>query len=887
MKIDSVHAEFMSGNAVSSTTSSHSIVARDASGDIAVAGVSIVGNSGTLFRYGDGTSNVYGGCNNSEPWFGTSSENDLRLVTDGSERMRIDKTGNVGIGTSSPSTYLHLYANNSDPGATEGDLIGTHNLTEYLRFTSEGDSGDVNSVSVGFKVGADDNDNVNPDGRLDICANNGAGVGNNYGTTPDKTIATFIGSGNVGIGTTGPDEKLHVNGNIRIGGATGVNDNNDYYIKSTGQLFIRANDADLDNGHVCGGMSAGVSNVSSIVLCGANTSTNYQMVYFKTRNTERMRIDKDGNVGIGTNDPDKELHVYGSIKCHNTGSTGDEEGLFLHSSGDWYNFSPGNDGYLHLLGGASNQGHMSGNFTSMKLANLLTYGNVGIGTNSADTRLHIYQSAGSANLVDKRTNKSTGDFNQHINYTHYASVAEGANRNPDNARGLWVGNMVDENDASPSGANFMAFTNSFTFYGVDDQTKWDSSLSFTSNTDDLKYSGGTFSKCVHIDADGSVGVGTTSPAYKLDVHGSANVGALTATTISGPLTGNASTASKFASNVQIGGVNFDGSGSIDLPGVNSLGNQHTSGNAETSNTAANANTVGGLGIGSFLRTDQNTECEYQLNVTGYVNESINDQRYFIANTVSHANYSLSEDQTYWYWTSIKATYWIRGEGLLATSDERVKTDIQTLDTGMALSKLEKIRPVSYKMKNAGEFMFGFIGQEIEKELPNVVAKDTGYISDFNIMGVFSNKQSIKYQGKDEEKDVFVYTLTLDVPIPSTFDVNRSTYIEASCVSEGSTAEFFYNPEYCGKPEIGGTVMKLLSEKDNVKEGVSYKIIGTLVNDLRSLDYNEIFTVTTAALKEVNEQLQAEKIKTADLTTRLTELEGMVSLIKHNMTWPDA
>jgi hypothetical protein len=206
---------------------------------------------------------------------------------------------------------------------------------------------------------------------------------------------------------------------------------------------------------------------------------------------------------------------------------------------------------------------------------------------------------------------------------------------------------------------------------------------------------------------------------------------------------------------------------------------------------------------------------------------------------------------------------------------------------MALSKLEKIRPVSYKMKNAGEFMFGFIGQEIEKELPNVVAKDTGYISDFNIMGVFSNKQSIKYQGKDEEKDVFVYTLTLDVPIPSTFDVNRSTYIEASCVSEGSTAEFFYNPEYCGKPEIGGTVMKLLSEKDNVKEGVSYKIIGTLVNDLRSLDYNEIFTVTTAALKEVNEQLQAEKIKTADLTTRLTELEGMVSLIKHNMTWPDA
>ena len=83
-------------------------------------------------------------------------------------------------------------------------------------------------------------------------------------------------------------------------------------------------------------------------------------------------------------------------------------------------------------------------------------------------------------------------------------------------------------------------------------------------------------------------------------------------------------------------------------------------------------------------------------------------------------------------------------------------------------------------------------------------------------------------------------------------------------------------------------MKLLSkENDDVKESARYKIIGTETNDYRSLDYNEIFTVTTAALKEVNEQLKAEKIKTADLTTRVEELEAMVSIIKLNMTWPDA
>ena len=101
-----------------------------------------------------------------------------------------------------------------------------------------------------------------------------------------------------------------------------------------------------------------------------------------------------------------------------------------------------------------------------------------------------------------------------------------------------------------------------------------------------------------------------------------------------------------------------------------------------------------------------------------------------------------------------------------------------------------------------------------------------------------------------------------------------------CIRDsGDTIQFFYDPEYCGKPEIGGTVMKLLSEKDDVKEGVSYKIIGTLVNDFRSLDYNEIFTVPTAALKEVNEQLKAEKIKMATLETKYEELLKRVEAIE--------
>ena len=61
-------------------------------------------------------------------------------------------------------------------------------------------------------------------------------------------------------------------------------------------------------------------------------------------------------------------------------------------------------------------------------------------------------------------------------------------------------------------------------------------------------------------------------------------GEIEATKFDGALEGNADTATALASAVNIGGVSFDGSGNIDLPGVNSAGNQNTSGTAAIATT---------------------------------------------------------------------------------------------------------------------------------------------------------------------------------------------------------------------------------------------------------------------------------------------------------------
>ncbi|MFT2358677.1 tail fiber protein [Escherichia coli] len=64
--------------------------------------------------------------------------------------------------------------------------------------------------------------------------------------------------------------------------------------------------------------------------------------------------------------------------------------------------------------------------------------------------------------------------------------------------------------------------------------------------------------------------------------------------ITGDLTGNADTATKLKTARTIGGVSFDGSANIDLPGVNKTGNQSTTGNAATATKLQTARTIGGV-----------------------------------------------------------------------------------------------------------------------------------------------------------------------------------------------------------------------------------------------------------------------------------------------------
>ena len=72
---------------------------------------------------------------------------------------------------------------------------------------------------------------------------------------------------------------------------------------------------------------------------------------------------------------------------------------------------------------------------------------------------------------------------------------------------------------------------------------------------------------------------------------------------SGSTTGNAATATALASARNIGGVSFDGTGNIDLPGVNAAGNQDTSGTAGDATVLETARTIGGVSFNGSANID--------------------------------------------------------------------------------------------------------------------------------------------------------------------------------------------------------------------------------------------------------------------------------------------
>jgi hypothetical protein len=134
------------------------------------------------------------------------------------ERMRIEADGNVGIGTTNPVSIFQVVTSQT------GNASKLHNPTL------------ANGSLVGHEFGKANSTNNMAEFRYNHVSDGNADNWINLGLWGNANTLNVVGTGNVGIGTTGPNQKLEVAGNTRITGLSGGGDRV-VYANNNGDLY--------------------------------------------------------------------------------------------------------------------------------------------------------------------------------------------------------------------------------------------------------------------------------------------------------------------------------------------------------------------------------------------------------------------------------------------------------------------------------------------------------------------------------------------------------------------------------------------------------------------------------------------------------------------------
>lgn len=608
--------------------------------------------------------------------FGTG--NDLRIYHDGTNGSINNFTGDVLIRQNTNDRDVLIQSDNGSGGLSTyfraDGSTGEAKLYNYgaLKLTTKSDGIDVSGVaSTTFGVNIIDPGNTAYGGHLSYDdANSKIVIGGVTNNTKNVAIAINRDNNNVGLGTTAPSSKFHV----KLGG---IADDSISLVESSGSstygVYIKSAYAE-EMGRV-GALSQADGGLDGASIAFRDYGRD---IAFNTHegasNSEKVRIKKDGNVGIGTSVPNYALDVRDDsniqLKLASTTTTNNARMVYA--------------------------------------INNITKWNIGV--QASDSSYTFYDNSSATTPIKIESGAPANTF-----------VLKSSGR-----LGLNTTNPTTDLEVNTTGANGIKITSDqpYLFFNDTDNTgtTYDSSISFSGNS---MYIGGasaasiirfrnkaSFGESARIDTSGNLLVGTTNNfppgdsgnegvAIKPDnIAISRNnstplfLDRMTSDGVIVDLRKDNSTVGKLRS---YGGdliIQNEGTGLRFQDGVNAIHPVVSVGSVSDNLTD--------LGLTNARFKDLHLGGNIILSGTsaneGYIALPDSD----LPTSTTHKLYH-SNDTLYWNGESIDTT---------STSDYRAKKDIQPLKDG--LQRVNKLNPVEFRYIEDDKYSEGFIAHELQE-----------------------------------------------------------------------------------------------------------------------------------------------------------------------------
>ena len=499
---------------------------------------------------------------------GTSTLSDTVIIGAGTtERLRIDSTGRVGIGQSSPTTKLEV-AGDVKVVNTGIAYLQPNTVTAFQAYESSGpvkislaNNGSATFASnVGIGTTSANRKLVAE--QANSTAYSSSDFDQDYhllklsNSTDSKSAGLQFGIGSNGEAAITATEVSDGATDLCFGTRGSGSRAERMRIDSSGRLLLGTTNAVAFGSRqvlaVTNGTTGGVISLYNSTTATANTrissnptgseindigihaaSTNGSIIAYTNNDTEAMRIDSSGNVGIGDSSPSYKLtlkrtdasgaYFYGAASSDNGARglqfTSSDNGIYL--------------GAIHTIDATSSGGQIAfatGNTERMRID---SSGRVGINTSSPQRMLHI---AGGAQTGLKISGNNTGstssdgfdiyvrDDNNGVELnqreaSHIALLTSGSERmRIDSAGKLFTNRTVSSTSGGHPALQINTIStgtasNAFAT-GIDFQTEGTSRnrLSVTTDNNWIFYKDSGSSEALRIDSSGNVGIGLSDPS---------------------------------------------------------------------------------------------------------------------------------------------------------------------------------------------------------------------------------------------------------------------------------------------------------------------------------------------------------------------------------------